>query len=151
MLHAMQRRSVAYVLGAIVAVAAVVIVVDLAIVTDEERLEPFLDAVTGNVTPERVDAALAFTNPSRQPVEVHAMGATQLYEDAATLRERAHEGLRPLQGESLRILGESMEVADDRATISVRFISSRAGMATATFDLRKRDDAWLLASVSVTR
>jgi hypothetical protein len=146
-----QRRTLAYVAGGIAAVATVWVVGDLLIVTDEERLEPFLDAVTGDVTPARIDAALAFTDPSREPVEVRALGTTVVYEDAESLSERAHTALSALSGETLRILGESIEVEGERATISVRILSGQTGMVNVGFDLRKHGDDWLVRTVRVTR
>jgi ABC-type transporter MlaC component len=59
--------------------------------------------------------------------------------------------MRRFIGQDLRILGESIVVEDDRATIHIRVINSQLGMVNVDFDLRKRGEDWLVAKVGVTR
>jgi hypothetical protein len=146
-----QRRTLAYVLVVILVMVGVGLAVDALVVTEEERLEVFLDSVTGEVTSEKIDAALGWVDTGRQPVEVFVMGESRLYEDDDTLRERAQGSMRQFLGQDLRILGESITVEDDRATVHIRVINGQLGMVNANFDLRKRGEDWLVAKVSVTR
>jgi hypothetical protein len=146
-----QRRSVAYVLLGVVVVIGVGLIVDAVVVTEEERLEVFLDSVTGEVTSEKIASALAWVDTSRQPVEVSVRGQSNLYEDDESLQERARDSMRRFIGQDLRILGESIVVEDDRATIHIRVINSQLGMVNVDFDLRKRGEDWLVAKVGVTR
>jgi hypothetical protein len=151
MLRGVKRRTLVYVAAGIGALALVWIVGDLVIVTDAERIAPLIDDIGGEVTPARIDAVLAWTDPERQPVEIQALGRTELFEERAALSTRAHEGLRPVQGDTFRILGESIDVEDDRATVSLRLLSGQGGMTSVFFDLRKRDDDWLIEKVRVER
>ena len=147
----MKRRTIGYVLGGAVVVIAIGVAIDMAIVTEEERLEAFVEAVTGEVTSEKIDAALSWIDTSRQPVEVYVMGQSDLYEDDDTLRERARDSMRRFMGQDLRMLNETITVEDERATIRVRVLNDQLGMVTAEFDLRKREETWLVSAVRVTR
>jgi len=146
-----KRRTLAYVLGGTAVAVGGWLLLDALIVTEEERIQVFLEAVTGEVTSEKINTALEWVDTDRQPVEVHVMGRSDLYEDDETLHERARESMRRFMGQDLRILGESITVEDDRATMRVRVINSQLGIVNAEFDLRKREDVWLVSHVRVTR
>lgn len=145
------ERRRALVIGGFLAVAvALWWVLDAMVVTDAERLEAFAEAVTGPVTAERIDAALGWVEPATEPVEIRYFGRSDYYEEMAPLRERAHEALRFLQGDSLRTLQEGIDVIEDRAVVTLRLLSDR-GMVQATFTLRRHGERWLVAEVEIHR
>jgi hypothetical protein len=148
---AVKRRTLLLALAALAVIVGIWVTVDHLVVTDAERIEVFLETVTGEVTSDKISSALEWVDTSRQPVEVHVMGRTDLYEDGETLETRARESMRRFMGQDLRILGENIDVEDDRATLDVRVINSQLGMVSATFDFRKRGEDWLISKVSVRR
>ncbi len=148
---AVKRRTLGLALAGALLAACVWMIVDYLVVTDAERIQVFLDSVTGEVSSDKIDAALSWVDTSRQPVEVYVMGRSDLYEDDETLRTRARESMRRFMGQDLRILGENIEVEGDHAHLHVRVINSQLGMVNANFDFRRRGDDWLVSKVSVTR
>ncbi len=146
-----KRRTLGIGILAVVAIVGIWVTVDYLVVTDAERIEVFLESVTGEVTPEKISAALEWVDTSRQPVEVYVMGQTTLYEDGQELETRARDSMRRFMGQELRILGENIDVEDDHATLNVRVLGDRLGMVSATFSFRKRGEDWLVSKVSVTR
>jgi hypothetical protein len=140
------RRGHLLVVGGIGVGIAALLVGDALIVTDEEKLEGFVEAVTGEVSATRVGAALEWVDPASAPVEITAWGDTRLYEDAAELRERAQSALRPFHGERLRALRDSISVEDGTADVSLQLLSGR-GLADIDFRLEERDGRWLVTRV----
>ena len=150
----MSRRTL---IGAAVAVVAVIgayALYDALVTTDEERLEVFVEQVTGSVTMPRVDGARRrWVDLERQPLEISALGESLLYragEDDA-LETRSHQALRTLAGSELRLLGSGIEVDGDTATVSLRVISPGQGLGTIEWTLRKHDEDWLVERLVVRR
>jgi len=144
------RRKLFLVGATLVVAVAVWWTLDAVVVTDEERLEAFVDDVTGTVSTQRIDAALEWVDPATEPVEVRYFGRSDYYEQMPPLRERAHDALRYLSGDALRTLQEGIEVTDDRAVVGLRLLSDR-GMVQATFTLRRRGERWLVSEVEIHR
>lgn len=123
-------------------------------VTDEERLEAFIDDVTGSVGQGRVSAARArWIDLDRQPFEVSAMGRSLLYREGeeADLAERSRTALAGLRGSDLRAFHRRIDIQGDAATVTLRLVSRGQGMGTVEWRLRKHDDDWLLSRLAVTR
>jgi len=131
-------------------VGSVAMVADALVVTDEERLEAFVDAVTGDVETRRIDAALSYVDPARVPVEVMVSDDSRLYEEGqeVDLAERARHTLGPYTGEEVRLLQKSIELDDDRALVALR-LGTRHGTANVQFRLVRRGDGWLVSRVRV--
>ena len=140
------------IIGAVAAAAVVVVVVvaDWLIVTEEERLEGFIDTVTGRIDDDRIDRALAWTDPKSQPVELTFRGQSLRFDadNGPELSSQAHTHLASYQGEKLTLLSKSIDVKTSQATIMVDTLSRR-GRTTVQYELRKRDDKWLVSGVFV--
>lgn len=144
------KRQLLLVGATLVVAVAVWLTLDAVIVTDEERLEAFVEDVTGTVTTQRIDTAMEWVDPAAEPVEIRYFGRSDYYEEMLPLRDRAHDALRFLSGDSLRTLQEGIEVEGDRATVSLRLLSDR-GMVQATFTLRRHGERWLVSEVEIHR
>ena len=140
------RRGHVLVVGGIGAAIAAWVIGDAVIVTDEERVAELVEAVSGEMTAAKIDAAFEWVDPETVPVEVVAFGDTRLYEDRAELRERARDVVRVLRGQRLRALSESVEVDGDTADVGVRLLSDQ-GMGDVDFRLEKRGERWLVTRV----
>ena len=135
--------SLSVVVGAAVAVDAIV-------VTDRERIERFIDSVTGSVSESRIDHALRYADPSRVPIEVVHEGRRRRYGDtnASKLKPDARRALASLEGSRLHLIQESISVDGARARVALRLRTS-SGLANTIFDLRRQDEEWLLRRVTV--
>lgn len=138
-----------------IALAALVLVVALVayrslVVTDRDRVERFAEAVSGEVTPERIDAAMRYVDPDRQPVEVTAYESTESYGPGQreALHRRVRERLRAASGQRFRVLRRSITVGPQSASVSMQLYSSE-GMPTAEYVLRKHGDDWLVETARV--
>jgi hypothetical protein len=131
-------------------VGSVVVVADALVVTDEERLDAFVDSVTGEVETRRIDAALGYVDISRVPVEVLVGDETDYYEEGreVDLAERARQTLAPFQGDDVRLLQKSIEIDGERALVALR-IGTRGGTANVQFRMVRRGDGWLVSRVRV--
>ena len=131
-------------------VGSVAMVADALVVTDEERLGAFVDAVTGDVETRRIDAALSYVDPARVPVEVMISEDSRFYEEGqeVDLAERARSTLGPYTGEEVRLLQKSIELDGDRALVALR-VGTRHGTANVQFRLVRRGDGWLVSRVRV--
>lgn len=138
----------------VLALAGALFLWDVLVVTDEERLELFVEDVTGDVGPDRVmNARVRWVDLDRQPLEISAMGRSLLYragEDDA-LQERSQTALRSMYGERLRALTSGITVDGERATVTLRLMGDRSGLHQVQWRLRKRDDEWLVERLAVTR
>ncbi len=135
--------AVVAVLGSIAAYRALV-------VTDRDRVERFAEAVSGEVTPARIDAALRYVDPERQIVELTAYEATQTYGPGQrdALHQQVRERLRAVAGARFRVLRRSITMGPASASVSMQLFSSEAA-PTADYVLRKHGGDWLVETVRV--
>lgn len=148
-----QPRTAGLAFGATLILVGSWLGVDAMVVTDEEQLEELANAVTGPVEPSRIDAALeAWTDLSREPLEVHAFGRTERYtaDDTQALRGRVRQTLRPFKGERLRKMRQEIRIDGQTGRVTLRIISSR-GMMDLELQLRKDGDDWLVSAVKLHR
>lgn len=145
----MERRH-ALIIGAVVVVLAGGIAIERAIVTDGERIDEFVDAVTGTIKRERIDAALPWFRPNVQPFVVEVRGESDTYgpENSAGFAVMCHARLRPFDGVQLVLLSKQVEIQGSIAKVSIE-IFSRLGRRGADFELRKHGDDWLVSSAVV--
>lgn len=132
------------VLGVAALVASIVATRAL-VVTDRDRVDRFVDAVSGEVTPARIDAALRYVDPDRQPVEITAYEATEAYGpgERDALRQRVRERLLAVAGTRFRVLRKSVTMGARSASVSMQLYSSE-GAPSAEYVLRKHGDDWLV-------
>jgi hypothetical protein len=131
-------------------VVGAAVVVDTIVVTDRERMDEFIDSVTGKVSESRIDGALRYANPTKVPVELVHEGRRRKYGDrnASTLKSDARRALASLEGSRLHLIQESVSLDGERARIALRVRTSQ-GLANTVFDLRRQNDEWLLRRVIV--
>lgn len=135
---------------AVVAVVGGVVASRALVVTDRDRVERFAEAVSGEVTPARVDAALRYVDPDRQPVEVTAYESAQTYGagEREALHRRVRERLQPVAGVRFRVLRRSIAMGPGTASVTMQLFSSEAA-PTAEYVLRKHGDDWLVETARV--
>ncbi len=146
----MLRNILYYGLIGAVALAGVVVAVDALSVTDEERIEEFVEAVTGEVRGSRIDHALRYTNLAAEPVEVVVGDEPRRYEagEEGDLSDEAHQVLAPLEGAEARLLQDAVVIEGDRARVALR-VSTDEGVCDVQYLMRKHGDDWLVTRVRV--
>jgi hypothetical protein len=125
-------------------------VTDAVVVTDRERMDEFIESVTGSVSASRIDNALSYADPSKVTMELVHDGHRRRYSarNAAELKPDARKALASLEGSKLHLIQESISLDGARARIALR-LRTDAGLANAVFDLRRENDEWFLRRVTV--
>lgn len=146
----MQRRTVLLAAGALTAFITSLVVGDCLIVTDEERLEEFVDVVSTKVDYEHLQAALRYVDLTRQPLTAVVRGQEHHFGrgSAETFSGYARQALSPYMGQRLALLSSSIKV-EDRSAKVVADTLSRLGRTHAEYELRKIGDDWLVQLVRV--
>ncbi len=144
------RKLAFHLLIALVAVGGVAAVADALVVTDEERLETFAEDLSGDILPERIDAALGYFDPDRQPVEVVTDGQRLFFAEGegADLAAEVRAVLAPHGQQEATLLQRAIELRDDDARVALRLRTSE-DVVDATFDLRKHGERWFVRRVRV--
>jgi len=126
------------------------LVTDAVVVTDRERMEAFVESVTGRLSDTRIDNALRYADPSKVTLELVHDGRRRRYSDrnAAELKPDARKALASLEGSHLRLIQENVLLDGERAQIALR-LRTDAGLANTVFDLRRENDVWFLRRVTV--
>jgi len=141
-------RTAKIAIAAVAATIAVAFGIERLIVTEEESLEPFVEALTGKIDGERIDRALLWTDADRVPLELSLRGQTWRFEQGAELSREAHSKLALYQGERLSLLSNRIEVKGKAANVTVDTFSRR-GRVAVDYELRKTGDRWLVSGVHV--
>jgi hypothetical protein len=144
------RRTGIYLLVVLSVVVGVAVVTDAIVVTDRERMDEFIESVTGRVSGSRIDNALSYADPSKVTMELVHEGRRRRYSDrnAAALKPDARRALASLEGTKLSLIQESISLEGERARIALR-LRTDAGLANTVFDLRRENDVWFLRRVIV--
>ena len=144
------RRTGIHLLVILSIVVGAAVVTDAIVVTDRERMQEFIDSVTGTVSNSRIDGALSYADPAKVPIELVHEGRRRKYSDrnASKLKPDARKALASLEGSRLRLIQESVLLDGERARVALRLRTS-AGLADTIFDLRRQNDQWLLRRVTV--
>jgi hypothetical protein len=143
-------RTGIYLLVILSIVVGAAVVTDAVVVTDRERMDDFVEAVTGRVSESRIDNALSYANPSKVTMELVHDGRRRRYSDrnASALKTDARKALASLEGSKLHSIQESISLEGERARIALR-LRTDAGLANTVFDFRREDDVWFLRRVIV--
>ncbi|MEM9194662.1 MAG: hypothetical protein AAGF12_36120 [Myxococcota bacterium] len=139
----MTRKQIGIGASVIVGAIALLIIGDMLIVTDEERIEALVDSLAGPVDANKIDAILTWTNPEVQPVEVNAYGRTELFRDAESLKERARSGALVYQGQDLKLISSGVTIEGDVAQVTFRLFGQ--GFVDGEATLLKRGDDWWIS------
>ncbi len=144
------RRTGIYLLVILSIVVGAALVTDAIVVTDRERMDEFIDSVTGRVSGARIDNALSYADPSKVTMELVHEGRRRRYShrNAAALKPDARKALASLEGSRLHLIQESVSLEGERARIALR-LRTDAGLANTVFDLRRENDKWILRRVIV--
>ena len=144
------RRTAIHLLVILSIVVGAALVTDAIVVTDRERMDEFIESVTGTVSESRIDGALSYADPSEVPIELIHEGRRRKYSDrnAARLKPDARKALSSIEGSHLRLIQESVSLDGERARIALR-LRTNEGLANTVFDLRRKYDTWLLRRVTV--
>jgi hypothetical protein len=143
-------RTGIYLLVVFSIVVGATVVTDTLVVTDRERMDEFIDSVTGRVSDSRIDNALSYADPSKVAMELVHEGRRRHYGDrnAADLKPDARKALATLEGSNLDLIQESISLDGERARIALR-LRTDTGLANTVFDLRRENDEWFLRRVIV--
>jgi hypothetical protein len=120
---------------------------------DEDRIDAFVAAVTGELTDERVEHVMkTYVDLAEEPIDVRAFGDGRLYraEDQERFRADATRRLGPLMGRSLNAVRKRIEIRGSDATVELQLLSSTM-MGQVRYELVKREKRWLIGTVYVTR
>ena len=144
------RRTGIYLLVILSIVVGAALVTDAIVVTDRERMDEFIDSVTGRVSGTRIDNALSYADPSKVTMELVHEGRRRRYSNrnAAALKPDARKALASLEGSRLDLIQQSVSLEGERARIALR-LRTDMGLANTVFDLRRENDTWILRRVIV--
>jgi hypothetical protein len=150
LLEEVMRRTGIYLLVILSIAVGAALVADAIVVTDRERMDEFIDSVTGQVSESRIDNALRYADPSKFTMELVHDGHRRRYSNgnAAALKPDARKALASLEGSRLHLIQESISLDGEHARIALR-LRTDAGLANTIFDLRREKDQWILRRVIV--
>jgi hypothetical protein len=118
---------------------------------DEDRIETFIAAVTGEVTTARIDHVLTtYLELAQRPVSATVMGDMRLYRapDAQRLKVVVHGRLQRLLGTSIKILRRHVEIKGDKARVELQLFGDNV-MGNVIYELSKVEKRWLISVVRV--
>ncbi len=143
-------RTGIYLLVILSIVVGAAVVTDAIVVTDRERMDEFIESVTGRVSESRIDNALSYADPSKVTMELVHDGHRRRYDgrNAAALKPDARKALASLEGSSLRLIQQSISLDGERARSALRGRTD-AGLASPICDLRRENDEGFLRRVIV--
>jgi hypothetical protein len=144
------RRIVVTVSIALAVLLGLSAVADALFVTDEERLEAFVDAISGDIETGRIDDALRFVSTRHEEVALRAPGQNEWFGegDDAELGALARERLAPHLGQALELVQHSVRVDEDAGHVGVRLRGPR-GLMDVAFELRKHGERWYVRSARI--
>lgn len=120
----------------------------------EDQLGAIADDFRGELSADRLDAAIAHVDPSVAPIEVSAHGFTRVYGNGAIpdLKRDATRSLSSYMGSTFRELGRTVAVADDERSGQVTLqLLSEHGTATVELTFVLDGERWLVRRVMVSR
>lgn len=143
-------RTGFYLLVVLSLVVGAAVVTDALVVTDRERMDEFIESVTGRVSESRIDSALRYANPSKVAMELVHDGHRRNYSgrNAGALKSDARKALASLEGSKVQLIQESVSLDGERARIALR-LRTDGGLANTVFDLRRENDEWFLRRLIV--
>jgi hypothetical protein len=130
-------------------VGGVVTVADAMVITDEERLETFVEALTSEGG-DRVGHALRFADPNREPVAVVSGRTPRHFADGqeVELETAMRDALPAFSARELDTIQRAVDIRGAVATVALR-VRGDEGLSNAQFDFRRHEDGWLLQRVVV--
>jgi len=118
---------------------------------DEDRIDAFVAAVTGEVSEPRIDHVLTtYIDLEAAPLSATVLTTMRLYQasDRARLRSEVIERLQRAMGSSLKIIRRRTDLKHDGARVELQLYGADM-MGNVVYELVKRDKRWLLQRVRV--
>ena len=145
----MTKSKLMLIFLAVLCVGAVAAVADALVLTDEERLQGFVDAIDGEFTTESVDDALSFVQTDRVPLVVRTPMGQRTYDDRdAELAERAHDTVAELLGTGVDVIQSHIAIDGDEANVRIR-VRTGSGVVGGSFEFEKQEDRWLMSQATI--
>ena len=137
-------------IGAFALVSSLALVVDALVITDEERLDMFVDGLTDTRTEARSTRRLATSIPAgfRSRSMVGDESAFYGDGDEVDLAEHTREALSSLAHGEAELVQKTIDIEGDQARVAVR-VSTDDGMVNAQFRFVRRGDGWLVSRMRV--
>ncbi len=127
----------------------------------EDQVNAVADDFHGQLSADRLDAAMSHLDPTVAPVEVRGPslmggpGFTRVYGNGAlpNLRRDAMRALAPVMGETFTELRRSVEMADDdeAASVALELLSTSRGTVRVELGVVRDGERWLVRKVAVSR
>lgn len=120
---------------------------------DEDRIDEFVEAVTGEVSEARVEHVLqTYLDLEAEPLDVRALGEGRVYraEERERLVEQVRKKTQRLLGSSLKVLRKRIDLTGDEARVDLQLLGQN-GIGEARYELKKHGERWLLSEVAVMR
>ena len=134
-------------LVATVAIGGVALAADALVESDHEQVGQLADSLVGPRAERRLDAVLAWVDPTRVPVTVRVGRQTERYgEDDADPGDAIRDALAPLSSGALELVQRSVSVDGDRARVALR-VRSDGEIVDAQLALLRDGQAWLVEDV----
>ena len=120
-------------------------VADALVVTDQERLDAFAEALSGVVEVDQIDEGLAYVDLEHEPLLLTTPDGEWEFGrgDGADLGSRVRDALAPYMGSSVDEVQRSVEIDGEEARVAVR-LRTPEGLLNATFDLAKSGERWFV-------
>jgi len=144
------------VLGLFLLVVGASIAIDALIVTDEERLERFVDELNGSIDREYVDRVLGYVDLAQTPLDLEVLlpieSHTGLYDAsrAAELEQMFRERMRPYYGDRVRTLQKRIEVEGNRAQVGFT-VFGQSLQVRVELKMSRIGERWLVAAARFAR
>lgn len=130
---------------------AVGVVVDSFTTSDKEHLGRFIDELIQKPSDDRVGAALKYSDPLREELEL-VYGGSRRSIDARSAARLAHELSRALDALSvaeLKLIQRAIEIEGESARVAIR-VAAGDELVNYLFHFRKHEADWLIRRVAVT-
>lgn len=145
----MKRAHLILAGAAFLCLVCVAAVADALVVTDEERLEAFVDALSGEVSADRIDDALSFAQTDQLAFTLRAGSAERTYDNRdAELAQRVRRAVAPFLGTEAELIQHNIQVDDNEADVHLR-VRTAQGVVSAAIQLEKVDGRWLMTTATM--
>lgn len=125
--------------------------VDALTVSDKDRLGHFIDELTTRPSDDRIGAALRYSDPLREELEL-VYGGSRRSIDARSAAQLAYELSRALDALSvaeLKLVQRAIEIEGESARVAIR-VAAGDDFVNYLFHFRKHEADWLIRRVAVT-
>lgn len=142
-------RGIVWTVVASMSIFGVALAADALVESDEEYVDELADALTSPRADRRVDALLAWVDPTRAPLTIRAGGRTdRIGESDEDPGRLIRDALTAFTVESIEVVQRSVRVEGDRAQVALR-VRSDGEIVDAQFALLRDGQSWLVDEVRI--